>query len=696
MTRALEASPASVRSGRAAWLARALWVLTLALVAAGYALLAVSRSVRLDSAVDLGGRIPVALFALAFSSVGARVAARRPHNAIGWLFIATGLAWAGQVFAPSYVAFALLAGHGWHLLGEASLWLQNWIWLPAVALPATFGLLLFPDGRLPSRRWRPVAWTAGAGIALASLGAFAPGNVENFSLENPYAVTGTAGRAIEIVASAGVVVVIASAAASATALIVRFRRATGAERQQLKWIAYAAALIGIAFPVTFAFWNVAGEWAAPFQAAALIALPICAGIAILRYRLYDIDLLVNRTLVYGALTAGVVGVYAGTVELVSMASQHQAGLWASAAATTVVIVLVQPLRSQLQRRVNSLMYGDRDDPYSAISRLGQRLQTTLAPEAVPRTVVETVAQALHIPFVAIELERGGVFESTASYGHPTSDRPLKLPLVHQGETLGALILAHRAPREKFSTRDQRLLHDLARQTGIAVHAVRLTAELQQSRQRLVSAREEERRRIRRDLHDGLGPTLAGITLNLGAARNLLRSDPARAEELFDRLQAEAQAALADIRHLVYELRPPALDELGLVGALREQAAQLGSREGTDAGSWSPQLRVSVDAPDELPPLPAAVEVAGYRIALEALTNAARHAEARTCTIRIATNGALELEITDDGRGLDPAHPVGVGLTSMRERAEELGGTCTVEVVPTGGTRVHASLPLAVP
>lgn len=211
----------------------------------------------------------------------------------------------------------------------------------------------------------------------------------------------------------------------------------------------------------------------------------------------------------------------------------------------------------------------------------------------------------------------------------------------------------------------------------------------------MSAREEERRRIRRDLHDGLGPTLAGITLNLGAARNLLRSDPARADELFDRLEAEAQAALVDIRHLVYELRPPALDELGLVGALREQAGRIDSNESRDARrSSSPRLRVSVDASDELPPLPAAVEVACYRIALEALTNAARHADARTCTIRIAVKGALELEITDDGRGLDPAHHVGVGLTSMRERAEELGGTFAVELVRTGGTRVHASLPLA--
>jgi signal transduction histidine kinase len=214
--------------------------------------------------------------------------------------------------------------------------------------------------------------------------------------------------------------------------------------------------------------------------------------------------------------------------------------------------------------------------------------------------------------------------------------------------------------------------------------VRLTADLQHSRERLVTAREEERRRIRRDLHDGLGPALASLTLKLDAARNLLARDPATAEALLLELKTQTQTAIADIRRLVYGLRPPALDELGLVSAIREHAARNVSAD---------SLRVSVEAPESLPPLPAAVEVAAYRIALEALTNVARHAQAKNCTVALTIKEDLRLEISDDGVGLPPGHRLGVGLTSMRERAEELGGTCIIERRAASGTRVSATLPL---
>ena len=237
--------------------------------------------------------------------------------------------------------------------------------------------------------------------------------------------------------------------------------------------------------------------------------------------------------------------------------------------------------------------------------------------------------------------------------------------------------------ETFSPSDHRLLADLARQAGVAAHAVRLTAELQRARERLVAAREEERRRLRRDLHDGLGPQLASQTLTLSAARKLLRRDPDAAETLLADATAHAQSAITDIRRLVYALRPPALDDLGLVAALREQAAQY----------QASGVRIAIDAPERLPSLPAAVEVACYRIAQEALTNVVRHAEARTCRVALAVGDALCLEVRDDGRGLPPNHCAGVGLTSMRERAEELGGSCTIEPAPGGGTCVRARLPL---
>ena len=257
---------------------------------------------------------------------------------------------------------------------------------------------------------------------------------------------------------------------------------------------------------------------------------------------------------------------------------------------------------------------------------------------------------------------------------------------YQGEPVGQLILAPRLGESGFGAADRRLLDDLARQAGVAAHTVRLTDALKRSRERLVTAREEERRRLRRDLHDGLGPALAAQTLKVGAARALYPRDPASADRLLGELERDIAAALADIRRLVYNLRPPALDELGLCAAIRECAAQYHAQGASE-------LRITVEAPEHLPSLPAAIEVAAYRIAQEALANVVRHAGARNCRIRLALGALLELEIADDGVGLPDQRRIGVGLTSMRERAEELGGTCVIEAAPGGGTLVRARLPL---
>jgi len=316
-----------------------------------------------------------------------------------------------------------------------------------------------------------------------------------------------------------------------------------------------------------------------------------------------------------------------------------------------------------------------------LARLGQRLEATLAPEAVLPTIVETVAQALKLPSASIAIRDGERFLPSAAYGVPTSAW-FTFPLVYQSEIVGHLHVAPRAPDEPLTDADKRLLEHIAHQASIAVHATRLTADLQRSRERVVTAREEERRRLRRDLHDGLGPALAGLTLQVGAIRNLLLRDPAAADQMLVEMGGEIEAAIADIRRLVYELRPRSLDELGLVAALRACAEQ----HGMDG------LRVVVEAPDELPPLPAAVEVAAYRIAREALTNATRHARARTCRIRLALDAGLRLEISDDGIGLPPERRAGVGLVSMRERADELGGACEITSAPGHGTWILAVLP----
>jgi signal transduction histidine kinase len=311
--------------------------------------------------------------------------------------------------------------------------------------------------------------------------------------------------------------------------------------------------------------------------ASFTLVPIAVGIAILRYRLYDIDIIINRTLVYGALTAGVVALYVLIVGTLGALFQARGDLAVSLVAAGVVAVVFAPLRERLQRSVNRLMYGERDDPYAVLSRLGQRLEATIAPEAALKTIVETIAQALKVPYVAIDLSQDGKVEfvTVIEHGSPKEELVV-LPLVYQRETIGRLIVASRAPGEAFSPTDMHLLEDLVRQVEVAVHAVRLTADLQRSRERLVTTREEERRRLRRDLHDGLGPTLGALTLGLDTTRlALAQDDPKAVDGLLLELKAQTHEAVSDVRRLVYGLRPPALDDLGLVPAIRQQAANHG-------------------------------------------------------------------------------------------------------------------------
>jgi signal transduction histidine kinase len=488
----------------------------------------------------------------------------------------------------------------------------------------------------------------------------------------------------------------------------RYRRVSGpAQRQQIKWVVFgiSAGLAG------FLGTNVAVVALAPvpdtpgavlvhlaghtISYAAMFLIPTSIGVAVLRHHLFDIDLIINRTLVYGALTACVVVLYVLVVGGLGQLLQARGNLVVSLLATGIVAVVFAPLRDRLQRGANRLLYGERDDPYAVLSRLGDRLESTLAPDAVLPAVTRTVRETLKLPYAEIQLLRRAGFETAAVAGDPV-EGALRLPLVYAGETVGRLVLGPRAGEGGFEDPERRLLEDLAHQIGASAHAavmtdeaLRLSADLQRSRERLVEAREEERRRLRRDLHDGLGPQLSSQALTIDAALALMRLDPEAAEELLLELKADSQEAVEDIRRLVYGLRPPALDDLGLLGALRETAAQYDAKG----------LHASLEAPDRLPPLPAAVEVAAYRIAQEALTNVARHSGAGNCTIRLTLErGVLCVEVRDDGRGIPAPREgssvhVGVGLTSMRERATELGGGLQVEALGTGGTRVRARLPL---
>jgi signal transduction histidine kinase len=318
-----------------------------------------------------------------------------------------------------------------------------------------------------------------------------------------------------------------------------------------------------------------------------------------------------------------------------------------------------------------------------LSQLGARLESTLLPDEILPNLVDTVVQALKLPYVAVSLYIADQFKVQAESGHATG--PLEtFPLIHQGQTIGQLCVARRTPNEELNPADQLLLTNIARQAGVVAHSVRLTSALQQSRQQLVTAREEERRRLRRDLHDGLGPQLASQTLTIEAIRKQLESNPEKARELLGHLKSQSQAAIQDIRRLVYNLRPPALDELGLVGALRRGVGQNGQIE---------DFVQITTIPDPIPVLPAAVEVAVYRIAQEAITNVLRHAEAKHCTVSIKPQDHhLDLTIADDGRGYPENFHFGVGLNSMRERAEELGGRIHFENQAQGGAIVQVWLP----
>ena len=381
----------------------------------------------------------------------------------------------------------------------------------------------------------------------------------------------------------------------------------------------------------------------------MVALPLPLGLAaaILRDRLFDIDVVVNRTLVYGGLTLGVVVTYVVVTSAAGAVVGSEHGSAVSLLATAIAALAALPLRDLLQRSVNRLMYGQRDEPWRAMRRLGQRLEWAADPDRAFPAIVETVAEALRLPYVALEvIDVTGEDAIVAEVGsrQPTVTT---MPLAHGAEPVGRLVLGIRPGERGFRADEVALVEDLARQAGAAIHALRLRDDLAQSHERLVIAREEERRRLRRDLHDGLGPTLASIGMRAEASAETLATDPANARRLLDELGGEVRTALAEIRRLVDGLRPPALDELGLLVAIEQQAGRLEGGAGLAAGT-----RIIVDRPVvPLPELPAAVEVAAYRIVVEALTNVVRHADARTCQVRIRAGDDLTIEVDDDGRGL---------------------------------------------
>ncbi|MGL4649563.1 MAG: histidine kinase, partial [Caldilineaceae bacterium] len=473
---------------------------------------------------------------LVFALVGLLVSARRPQISIGWLLgelsILFGLTIVASVYEPLGDAL------GRTLPGtQFAVWMALWLWIPATVLPFSLLPLIFPDGRLPSPRWAPVAWILVVGTVLLVLGiAVHPQpNVSPTQTVNPYGLDGAA-PALDVLANLGGILVIIGVVGSLAAVIVRRRRTQGAERRQGNWLLLALAL-GFATMALGSIWYarnpahpIAFDLAVASVWVAIMLLGLGVGVAIIRFRRYDIDLILNRSLVYGTLSAAIVGLYVLLVTIFGVLIGSSGSLVLAALAAALGAVLLEPLRTRLQRLVNRWMYGARDDPYTILSILSQQMRFAVLPGAALTTLVETIGEALKLPYVALALPNGSATTIAASYGQPVADAR-QFPLIYHGETVGQLLVAPRLPGEAFGAGEARLLEDIALQAGAAAHVARLHSDLQRSRERLVTAREEERRRLRRDLHDGLGPQLASLTLTTAAIRELLHSDPAAAELL---------------------------------------------------------------------------------------------------------------------------------------------------------------------
>lgn len=614
-------------------------------------------------------------FVLSLLAIGAFVFWRRPRvPAAGALLIV------GAGAAGSTIPYVL--GHDPLSIATGAI-VQPWVATAFVYLLLWAGLidfaLVFPRP-IDAIARRPVLRLAPYGVVFGSyLGAIALGAATSASTLAWIGLTMDVSLLPTIIAFAALPVIIAY----------RWRTGPKTDRRLMRGFALVLAFIIVADMLLWVGPELLG---APrilpptMTGVTGIPFPIVVAGAILRHRAFDIDVVVRRSLVYGGLTVAVVVTYAAVAAGLGAVLGSSSPFASSLLATGVAALLVLPLRDVLQRAVTRLLYGDRDEPVRAIRRLGDRLELTMDPATMPRVVVDTVADALRLPYVGLELGTGPAARLVAERGtRPPPEESIERPLTFHGRPTGRLIAGSRGAADPLSASDLELLGDLARQVGAAAHAANLTVDLRSSRERIVTAREEERRRLRRDLHDNLGPALAGIGMRAEAVEALLQSDPDRATRLLADLRGEVAAAVGDVRRVVDSLRPPAIDEVGLLGALRLAADRL-------VGLDAPLIRVTADGP--LTDLPAAVEVAAYRIASEGMLNAVRHAAASCCDVRLVRGSELTVVVEDDGTGMTSDRSDGVGLRSMHERAAELGGGLRVEAGPNGrGTRIVASLPL---
>ena len=676
-------------AGRIAW---ALLGLDLALLIAAVVL--ESSFVQGDEdAVFIYGGITLVI---GYGGVGALISSRHPRNAIGWLFCAIATGFAITAFADEFVTRGLATGSDTLVVPLA--WLNSWAFvIPLVAIPLV--LLLFPDGRPPSPRWNILAWVIIASGAMAALGfILAPlplETPEGYHLANPTAVRSAPwlGDLLLTVGGWGSLV---AAIASLVALIVRFRRSSGDERQQIRWLAYVGLMGLVVMIATFAtgpFGTINNLLFFSFFLILAIGIPASIGIAILKYRLYGFELVVRRTLVFGALAAIITTIYLGVVVLIGTVATES--LVPSLIATAIVAALFQPLRRRVVHLADRLVFGRRAEPYEVLAGFSERVGASYAAnDVIPRTA-RVIAEGVGATHVEIRLHVGGEAQLAAAWPTeepPTERDPEVRPIEHGERTLGE-IRVWTPPGHRLRPAEEKLLADLASQTGLVVQNLALTselrarvdqlseraAELRESRMRIVQAHDAERRRLERNIHDGAQQHLVALAVKLRLARNAAGKDPARAAEQLRALGDETDLALTTLLDLASGIYPAELEEQGIGAALA-----------THGRTSDAPVEIDVDGVGRLP---IDIEAAIYFVCLEAMQNAAKYARASQVHVSLARDaGGIAFSVRDDGVGFDATSAEeGSGLQNMRDRLAAFGGDVSISSVPGEGTTVSGHL-----
>jgi signal transduction histidine kinase len=615
-----------------------------------------------------GPELWIGLIVACFALSGAALIHLRPRNWIGWLLVVSGLLQVTNVATDAYAARALTDPDQSLPLGLAAAWLASCTWFPSLLLPAIVLPPLYPTGRPTTRFWAWHVRLALAGIALAVVAVtIGPGGLDDSvrGTELPFA---SPPWLIWVTGLPAAVLLITTTAVTIIGTLFRALRASTPERQQLLWLlSVVAAMVATVFT----------EYAVLFGIAYGL-VPVAVTVGVLRYRLLDIEVALRRTLLYVPMTLLVALVIGGiTTVLARLAPDGPLPLLAASA---VVAVLVMPVAARLRVWVDRLVLGDRADPWTLLGQVGAGLERDQDDPIA--SLLQVVTSAAGSSYAVVRDATGGL---VAQIGEQVG-AGLDIPLRHNGREIGVLTVGPRRGAARVAELDARLAAALAPHLAVVARSRSLTEDLAVERMRVTTATLEERDRLRRDLHDGLGPSLSGIALGLEAAGTALRQRPESVSGLLARTRAEAESAVLEIRRVLEGLRPTSLDLHGLEGAVRDTASALGM-----GGPGGPTFDLRADSLVRLPPQ---VEEVAYRIVAESLTNVARHARARHCAVSLArTNGDLRVRVLDDGTGVLPGSGSGHGVDSMQRRASDLGGSLIVEPASPRGTVVSAVIPL---